>query len=297
MIDEFKDLIQEILENPTNWHYEIDKMLQYYELLLPQDWSKIETCFITSTGRTGTKFLAEFFNEFDDFLSIHEPQPNFRKLSREYAEGKCGLDKAIHEIEIKRSALCRRVKRERSKKYLESNPRLFSLLKPIKKVFEEPKIIHIVRDGRDFVRSGMSRPYGAFYSNKDIHPRLKAVDFTDDDFYHQWDDMSLFEKICWYWMKRDEFIYQEIKDYSNGITVRFEDIFKRPDDYIGLKEICDFLKLNDENAIPIFQNMQKNKINKTKVYAIPHWKDWSEEKKLKFDQIAGKHMQKYYDYW
>jgi len=296
MIKEIADCIYRCKENPSNWRYEFDKFLQEYELLPPQDWSTINFCFITSTGRTGTKFLAKFLDNLDEIYSIHEPDPNFRKLSINYAKGKYSFNRAKNEIEINRRALCRKVKREESRMYVESNPRLFSLIKPLKEVFIEPYIIHIVRDGRDFVRSAMSRPYGAFYSKGDTKPRLKANDFPDDDYYDKWNDLSVFEKICWYWKKRDEIIYLDMKDYSNGLTIRFEDIFKRINDYQSVKEICDFLELEDEKAISIFKSMQENKINKTKQYSIPHWKEWDEGRKLKFNQIAGEHMKKYYDY-
>lgn len=153
-----------------------------------------------------------------------------------------------------------------------------------------------MRDGRDFVRSGMSRPYGAFYSKGDTKARLKAKDFPDDEYCNKWNDLSIFEKTCWYWKKRDAIIYRNIKDYSNGLTVRFEDIFRKSDDYKGVKNIIDFLKLDDDVGIPIFKSMQENRINKTKEYSIPHWKEWDEARKEKFDQIAGEHMKNYYDY-
>jgi len=296
MVKKIQKFLYEIKKNPKNWHYIVDKLLQDYGLLSHQDWSNIETCFITSTGRTGTKFLANFFNEFDNIHSVHEPTPVFRDLSIEFAKGLCSSKKAKEEIKDKRRALCRQVKRNGNQIYIESNPRLFSLIKPLKEAFNEPKIIHIVRDGRDFVRSGMSRYYGGFYSKGDINPRLNAIDFPEDDYYDNWDDFSLFEKNCWYWKKRDEIIYQDIKDYSKGITIKFEDIFNRPEDYKGICEISQFLGLDNDDAISTFKYMQRNKINKTKKYSIPHWKEWDDIKKEKFDQIAGDHMKIYYNY-
>ncbi len=290
------DIFNKLENNPPTLLHGFDNILQRIELLPPQDWSNIEVCFIISTGRTGTKFLGNFFGKFENVLSVHEPDPTFRNLSIKFAKGRCSFNSAKEVIEVNRRAMCRKVKRNDCKVYIESNPRMFSLIKPLIEVFSKPKIVHIVRDGRDFVRSGMSRYYGRFYSDDDPYPRLKACDFPDDDYYEGWEELSDFEKISWYWKKRDQMIYKDIEGYSNSITVRFEDIFYKTKEYDGLKEICKFLGLDENKSISIFKSMQENNINASKDYGIPHWTKWDKKRKEMFDRIAGDHMKKYYDY-
>jgi len=50
------------------------------------DWNNINKYFIISTGRTGTKFLAKFFNEIGNSIAVHEPNPEFLKLAINYAK-------------------------------------------------------------------------------------------------------------------------------------------------------------------------------------------------------------------
>ena len=55
--------------------------------------------------------------------------------------------------------------------------------------------------------------------------RLKATDFPNDEYYNQWAQMSRFEKICWRWQKKDNFIYEDLKIVENYIRIKFREIF------------------------------------------------------------------------
>lgn len=299
MIKELANYIYRFKKNPScwlsNWHYEFDRVLQNCELLPSQDWSSIDSCFIISTGRTGTKFLAKLFDQFDEIFSVHEPEPEFLRLGIKYAKEKYNFVKIKKEIDMNRRAWCKKVKREGCKTYIESNNRLFSLMNPLINIFDSPKIIHIVRDGRDYVRSGMSRHYGGYYSERDINPRLQANYFPDDPYYDEWKKMSQFEKICWLWQKKDGFILNDVENYDNAITVKFEDIFIK-DGYPGILKMAKFLGFGKKKLKSEFVEMQSNKINKSKEYKIPKWEEWNQNMLKKFDEIAGEHMKNYYNY-
>ncbi|GAB6137364.1 sulfotransferase domain-containing protein [Halanaerobaculum tunisiense] len=276
----------------SNWKYRIDKLGMRLRLLRSQDWTPIKKSFIISTGRTGTHFLSEFLNQFSSVFSIHEPHPTFLRLAINYACGEVTDLKAVKKVERCRRALCREIKREDANIYFEASNRLFSLVPILRKVFSDCSIVHIVRDGRDYVRSGMSRNW---YKEEDDGSRLRAIYFEDDKYYDKWEDMSRFEKICWEWQKKDQFIWQEIKDSDDAITVKFEDIFKN-DKCKGIYEIADYIDLPREETDQIIEQMMNRKVNSTKEYAIPKWPAWSQERQEKFDAIAGQHMAKYYDY-
>ena len=107
-------------------------------------------------------------------------------------------------------------------------------------IFNNFKIVHIIRDGRDYLRSGMGR---IWYTKEDDDPRMKATYFPNDPYYDKWNEMSRFEKICWRWQKKDGFIYDQVEEMDNAITVKFEDIFK-DDNFTGVHRIIKYLDLN-----------------------------------------------------
>ncbi|MGD1951571.1 MAG: sulfotransferase [Leptolyngbyaceae cyanobacterium] len=271
----------------------IDKKLLQYNLLPQQDWNSIEQVFIISTGRTGTQFFARFFNQFpDDVKSLHEPSPDFLSLAINYARGRVDFETAAKEIERNRRVFCCEFKRKRVRLYIESNNRFFSLMHPLRKAFPDSKIIYIVRDGRDYVRSGMSRRW---YTENDKLPRMQATMFPDDPYASQWEHMSRFEKITWRWQKKDGFINNDFQGLENAIKVKFEDIFYDPDRK-GLFEITRFIGLDDETAQHFLAEMGDKKVNTNARRVIPKWTDWDNEMKHDFDAIAGNHMKLHYDY-
>lgn len=269
-----------------------------------QDWDDIQKIFIISTGRTGTQFLARLFNSSPDISAHHEPIPDFLKLGTSFARGELDEAKVGSTVRRGRRAIARKLRHKNIVTYVESNNRLFSLIPILRREFINYKIVHVVRDGRDYVRSGMSRPW---YSNDDFYlpnrwfthmlspRRLRACDFPEDPYASKWHKMSIFEKICWRWQKKDGFIYEATNGYNDAITVTFKKLFKT-EDYRGLKRICDFTKLPYELHRTIFDRMKSNRINSTTTYALPKWTNWTKKQKTTFDHIAGAHMRNYFDY-
>lgn len=272
---------------------EFDTRLLRYGLLPKQDWSSIQQVFIVSTGRTGTKFFSEFFNLFPGHIqSYHEPYPDFLKLAVDYAQGLVEFETALQEIEENRRVFYRDMKRRGIRLYIESNNRFFSLLKPLREVFPNSKVIYIVRDGRDYVRSGMSR---VWYKEEDREPRLRADMFASDPYADRWAHMSRFEKIAWRWQKKDGFIYNGFQGLDNAIQVRFEEIFSNPA-RPGIFQIAQFIGISDDETRGYLEKMGNKKVNTNSKQVIPKWTEWDDDMKRAFDSIAADHMKLHYDY-
>lgn len=243
-------------------------------------WEGIRVNFIVSTGRTGTKFLAHFFNGFGHIESHHEPEPNFLVLGNRFATGKISFDAAARELARGRKHLANSMRRSAKSVYIESNNMLYSLVPVLGSVFENFKIVHVVRDGRDVVRSGMHRPW---YTDSDHLPRIKATDFDGDPFSNEWERMDRFEKVCWWWQKRDRIISDALENHDNSITVRFEEIFDSENGNPGMRKIIDFLELDIEYQGSDFFR----KINETGYSHFPHWRAWDRRLREKFTRVAG----------
>ncbi len=283
--------IVERLSKKDAYHYLLN--FEYYLNLLKLniglyknlDWEEIRQIFIISTGRTGTKFLAKLLNNYSSVFSVHEPRPHFLRLGYNYAIGNSSFEEARKKIKKFRIIQLKKISVNNQTFYIEANNRLFSLIPVLKSIYPNSKFIHIIRDGRDIVRSGMNRNW---YKSTDHTFRLQAVDFIDDIYNSKWNSMNRFEKICWLWQKKDGIIYRDLKKSESFIQVKFKDIFEN-EKYVGLRKITNFLNLDFKNIDLSYFN---KKINATSKYKFPHWTDWNKEQINRFWEIAGNHMKK-----
>ena len=257
-------------------------------LLPKQTWEDIDVTFIVSTGRTGTRFFARFFGSLPGVYARHEPKPDMVKLGVDYAAGRVPFEKAQREIERNRRAIAREVRLSEASRYIESNNRFFSLLKPLREVFPHSRIIHVMRDGRDYVRSGLGRNW---YTEKDRFPRLRADMFPDDPLSDKWEELDRFEKIAWRWQKKDAILYRDVAELDNTLTVKFEDIFNAPG-RPGLFTLSNFIGLSDELVRSHLERFGTYKVNATRRSPIPAWSQWDQRMRRRFEEIAGEHMRR-----
>ena len=268
----------------------VDTRLLKHDRLPEQNWNTIPQVFIVSTGRTGTLFFARYYNLFPGLRSLHEPRPDFKELAIAYAQGHVPFKTAVREIERQRRPHYRELRRRGISLYIESNNRFFSLLNPLRAAFPESKIVYIVRDGRDYVRSGLSRNW---YTPGDTEPRLRADMFPDDPWSDQWESMDRFQKIAWRWRKKDGFIQKDFEHLDNAVKVTFEDIFLDPDKK-GLYRINRFIGIPDKDTRRYLKRMGGRKVNTNTQKPIPKWTMWDAEMTRKFDEIAGEHWRLHY---
>ncbi len=254
-------------------------------------WEGIDTVFIVSTGRTGTKSLANFFNQFAGIVSKHEPIPDCLLLGNYFARNLLTFEEARDRLRRDRQVTLNRIADETTiDTYIESNNRLYSLIPVIRDVFPEPRFVHIVRDGRDVVRSMMSR---SAFKPGDRY-RLKASQLNADPYASRWENLSRFEKICWWWQKKDGLIRKALNYGEDNITLKFEDLFSSHRDEKEIRRLVDFAQPNSiDNALVVekFSEYTKEKRNATSNYALPSWEKWDPELKQKFQEIAGKHLE------
>lgn len=169
---------------------------------------------------------------------------------------------------------------QRVKIYGEINPTLRIHCKAIKQLIPGARLFHIVRDGRDVVRSIMSREN---LGEKD--PLLKLTRPPLEDSYRkEWDHMSRFEKVCWQWQFDNRFIRNTVGHY-----VLFE---KMKSDYDYFKE-----KINDYLDIDIPETAWyayvKKPQNVSRHYTLPHWNTWDHKMRNDFERICGEEMREF----
>lgn len=250
--------------------------------------------FILALGRSGTQFLASLLAKSPHAVVYHEPMPedqiyfglrymgNFNKVLDRYLERR--FQKLLPP-------------KDSCEIYGEVNSYLRWEIDWLKNRFD-PILIHLARDGRDFVRSAFIREVYTANDKNILVPK-------DDDLdAHRWDKWNRFQKLCWYWKHTNEFLSSKIQK-----TVQFEKIitdYSYFDDNIlkpiGMDIPYDLWKREVKRP----KNTSKKRILKRKIRGIvlgrgknqcikpiPHWTEWDIEKKEQFDGICSRTMKKF----
>lgn len=284
----------------------------------------IDKFFIISSGRTGTEFFGRNLNRLNDRIySIHEPDrlsiekrrsnELFRKLKNigfynllvKKSLGTSGTrNLSLHNIqkEIKLSKIIKWLYKDRKfinfknyKFYFEANWQLFGLIPELLEI-PNTKIIIIIRDPRDWVRSWMNK--GSWYDNKDLMTKFNFLGFKRitpknvgvNNKY--WKHYNRFRKLCWVWNYMNNKFYEYHQDSIHDIRLFFfEDIFIKNNQ----DKIRDFLKYSlseqyDNYFLQIFLKKLQTKVNKSHNKKFPEWKQWNKEYAKDLQSICGKSM-------
>ncbi|EFK11585.1 conserved hypothetical protein [delta proteobacterium NaphS2] len=250
--------------------------------------------FILGMGRSGTAFLASLLSKANHALVYHEPEPEDRLyFGLRYA----GHFDAVVDNYLKRRFQKILPKDKSIQHYGEVNSYLRYEVDWLRDKFD-PAIIHVVRDGRDFVSSAYPR---VAYTVND--KKMTIVPKSGDAYAEKWQNMSRFEKLCWYWMHTNEFLASKTDK-----RVQFEKL-------IGDYEYFEKNLLN-QIGLYISKNLWEEQIQKPKnttkhflmkkrikrllgmrkqddnTIPIAHWNKWDNERLSQFDDICSGTMKK-----
>ncbi len=269
-------------------------------------WKGIPAGFILSTGRTGTQRLAEVITAATGHvLSLHEPWPDLFELGEAFARGQLSVYAASSTLRRARQGICNRARRQHALAYVESNTNASYLPAVIRVVFDRPRFAHIVRDGREVVRSMYSKtnpgrrpghPAAYFMDHDDGRCRLAAVDFPDDPWAPKWHAMSRFERICWHWAKKNALLREALGSHPDAIVLRYEDIFDKASGFSGFGTLLSFLEIDRHMTAGEHEvrSMLGARTNRCAFYDLPQPEAWPLELKAAFDRIAGEEQRRYY---
>lgn len=268
----FKLILISIYETVlVNWkHFKLKKCSE-------KDIESKKLFFIFSLGRSGTQFLTRVLNNDLNTMVFHEP---VRRDILEYAKSFDNNYNYSEYIKGFRSRFIEtKVENTDVLVYGEVNSLLRRHAVAIMDEIPNVKGFYLIRDGRDVVRSMMSREgMSDTWLYKKISPK------HDDKFLNAWPTMNQFEKCCWVWASENTILYEQF-----GPALKFEILLK---DYIYFKsKLLDPLDLN----IGI-DEWQKERLikseNKTKKFTCEPYSQWSVVWKDTFWKICGDMMQK-----
>lgn len=243
-----------------------------------EEWSgKRKFFFILANGRSGTSFLANLLNQAQGARVFHEPV-----LEDFYAYIKAFHNPNAAEKYVqgfRKKEIYVRMRNIEADVYGEVNGVLRCHAEPLKKAFTNATLIHLVRNGRDVVRSAMSRDTLTSRSpfSLGIYPG------KDDPWKIRWHEMDRFSRICWLWQAENVRLRKSISRMA-----QFEKIIS---DYEYFQEEilkpCHILldKKDWEAAVASPRNVTNN-------FEMPKWEDWTPVQKKTFHEICGEEMEK-----
>jgi hypothetical protein len=284
--------------------------------------------FINSTGRTGTQFLAEVMSKMiEDCTSLHEPgTPWISKADKWLGQVKkfglyhmtLGQLKASHSMfklsaerirnnldfkDIKNNIINMRkdlISQSRGGIYIESSGHIYGLLDILDQVFENSKFIFIIRDPRDWVRSALNTFEYILYGPLDLKfadLSIKASDLPEDEYYESWNEMSMFEKYCWYYNKLNSFVLSQMEGRNNFEIYRHEDLFSeetRDQTFVDMLKFAAEFPDGFKRNIDYKSELMDEKIHSNAEAAkTPPWQDWNKRQAEIVEKHCGSWMRKF----
>lgn len=276
--------------------------------------------FIVSGGRTGTKFFAvQLGRLLQNVVAVHEPdalstnprelagrirQFGFRHMIIDRLRGQSGirqLGEAFLCGEVSESEAIERIRAAREAYYaaikepavVESYYAWYGLVPLLDAAFGNARVLSVVRDPRDWVRSQMN--WGTQYGRRDWAYRLgfSKLDpgrLGDQAFATAWDGMDRFGRLCWLWRT----IYTALNDARRlpwVRTERFEDLFVEHQDLSRLEETLQFLVEGVEDVPGLESAFVRERIHGNVAYSFPGWREWTPARARQLDEICGPLMQ------
>lgn len=281
--------------------------------------------FITSTGRTGTQFFGQLFGRvIPGCDSFHEPDcvagaplRDFLSASRRFGIKQAVLGKmrpignmrglSVGRIcgELGRKAASNAVYRLRARfvdglsgqLYVESNHQLIGLIDILPDVFRTCRIVYLVRDAREWLRSFWSHS-GGFYRHGDLMQylsggRLRASMCPGDPWGDRWRDMDRFQKNCWLWAKKNRYALECVKRTDEARMWRFEDVFLGDGRYETLEELVGFATRFPDGERFEYDSLDgvlEKEVNASEPGALPPWREWSADRVRAVREICGELM-------
>jgi hypothetical protein len=256
-----------------------DKLLSLFQR---KEWKDIDYVAIVSTGRTGTKFFSSFFNEIPNTLAFHEPFISSQKLSFSFFKKEVNFENALKLFLRERKVIQYRMLKDHQSFFIESDGFL-RLLIPVIKTLPNYKIIHVIRDPKDWVTSFANRtiyvngePKSRYLDDNNWGITPYDVQGTDKLTIDHWQKKDIIFRGIWAWKFYNSEILRQIKDDDNCISIRFEDIFSKDKNFEGTTKLCEFIGLNlDQIGSSFVEQKMDNRVNTTKDNIFQKTESWN----------------------
>ena len=224
--------------------------------------------FVLSTGRSGTQTLAHLLDAAQNAKVWHHPEPNM------IMETLYAYQDRIDEIGCfwrgRSHIICQAW--EKGLIHGETDHNMTPFAPAIAEDIPNARFLVLVRDPREFIRSGMRRGYyrsGGAWDQGRLKPLPKQAKELN------WGQLHPFEKVCWLWAETYRHINRTIEKIGaeRVMIVRFEDLVSGPQ---VAQQIFEFLELEGFTTEHT-QKVLSQKLNAQRGGEFPHPREWSQD--------------------
>lgn len=243
-------------------------------------YDKYTPIFILSTGRSGSKFVAELLNLSPNISAFHEPRPSLQYFSNFAYHHQREEKNLTNIVNAARMELLLEIF-IKNKIYVESNQCLSFFAPVLAKLFKKSKFIHLIRHPGDFIRSAIRK---GWHKNDSIWESGR-VKMTDKKLWHRLDHI---EKLAWVWNSTNKYIenFKQKIEKKRIIDIRIEDLSRSNEKIHLLWKFTKAQKINFQRVNELI-NLKINKLkirndepaNIRKISEYPLYRDWNPEMK------------------
>jgi len=231
--------------------------------------------FVTGHGRSGTVFLSDLLAKSKNGHVFHESAFLDQDLFVEAFRGRTELSSdRLKLIETRQRQQPNLIYGEVNGYLRYWAPFLLTLT---------PDVFHLVRNGKDVIRSMFNR--NAISFTKRDKNRTRFIYPTGDDPYtEKWEEMPRFERLCWYWQHGVAKLLSE-----NIPVIQFEQVLKSYEYLQDHLLTPTGLELNFD----VWEYERRILKNETIIQKaiFPKYEGWSERQKQSFISICGESME------
>lgn len=248
-----------------------------------------KVALILSSGRTGTQFLAHYFDaNYDGVVARHEPPPArlLRMASHAHLAGKLSHSTLASLLQRKRR---RFVDPLDAPLYIESNPFLSGFIDVVGDVWEDPIVVHVVRDPREHARSSLN--HGTASGLKGLSNRFVPYWYPDvAGILRLVRPPSWLGRVAGVWRIFNQLLTERGPLLRNYHRLRYEDVFDESSS--GLRALCEIVGLPFRDADdPRTTLPPGQRINAAHLAVARGWNEWPAEDCRELQQICAPLMQ------
>jgi hypothetical protein len=220
---------------------------------------------ITGTGRCGTATLAGMFKGHHEFRVQYILDKYFLKANP-FSDLFRSIEKRIEVMLDLHQGIDRST-------FIDSSNLYIYFIDALCTLDPSTKVILLVRNGKDFVRSALSRRWHE-------QNMFGTVPLRDDPYFEKWPDMTPLQKNAWIWVFRNTRALEGLKtvDESRKLIVKVEDM-REP-------ETLDRIEAFAGKAIED-RTLAEKGLNANPSFDLPPEQEWSASMNRDFDEIAG----------
>lgn len=259
------------------------------------DYQSRQPVFIVSTGRSGSTMISQVLAVHPSLCAFHEPHPHLRTEAFAKWADPSSYKAIERRIRRKRDDLISQIRLNRLI-YVESSNYTSHLIEELHDIYQA-KFVHLYRDGRNFVRSGLERDW---YNQQPLQHLIKTwlrrrylVDIgktaTDNLLNPPGNLRTRLEKIAWLWTETNRKILDSFSSLpdSSKFSFKLEKLCKDK-----IIDLLNFIGVDFQaELIDEMLEIASARPNKTKKPTIPSYIEWSEQEKNRFNNIAKDMMQ------